>query len=159
MRVFYLLLTTLLITACASSPTFDTQQVNFSLMPSAVANDLETSRNKKVLWGGVIINTSNQKQYTVIEVLAYPLDSSHLPLREQKPLGRFLVHYKGFLEPSEYAQGRMITVLGTVNRVQKGNVGESVYLYPEIISQQMHLWSKDSGQNKTRFSFGIGVRL
>ncbi|MCW8956072.1 MAG: Slp family lipoprotein [Gammaproteobacteria bacterium] len=159
MKIFLLMLTALLVSACASTPKFDTSQVNFALTPSAVTGNLTTSQHQKVLWGGVIINTSNLQQHTVIELLAYPLDSSYLPLREQKPLGRFLIRQSSFLEPSEYAQGRMVTVLGTVDRLQKGNVGETIYLYPEIGSQQLHLWPKDSGQSKTRFSFGIGVRL
>ena len=159
MRLFLLLLTVLFLAACTSSPKFDTTQVDLSLTPTAVTSKLEASRNKQVLWGGVIINNDNQKQHTIIEILAYPLDSAHLPLREQKPLGRFLIHHTGFLEPSEYAQGRMITILGRVDRLQNGKVGESSYLYPEIRSQQLHLWPKDSGQSKTRFSFGIGVRL
>lgn len=159
MKIYPLIISIFLITACASSPKFDTKQVDFSLSPAAVIQDLKAHQNKQVLWGGVIINTNNLKQDTVIELLAYPLDSSHLPLRDEKPLGRFLIQHTGFLEPSEHAQGRMITVLGKVDRLQKGNVGESVYLYPVIHSQQLHLWPVDSGQSKTRFSFGIGIRL
>lgn len=159
MKIYPLIMIIVFISACASSPKFDTSQVNLTLTPAEVSNNLASNRNKKVLWGGVIINTSNYKQHTVVEMLAYPLDSSYLPLRDQKPLGRFLIHHNGFLEPSEYAQGRVITALGKIHRLQKGKVGESVYMYPELISQQLHLWPKNSGQNKTRFSIGIGVRL
>ncbi|MFW2374884.1 MAG: Slp family lipoprotein [Gammaproteobacteria bacterium] len=159
MKIYSIIIGILLISACASSPKFDTSQVDQALTPSAVISNPGISKNKQVLWGGVIINTSNQKQHTVIEMLAYPLDSSYLPLRDQKPLGRCLVKQSGFLEPSEYAQGRMVTVLGTIERLQKGNVGESVYQYPEIHSQQLYLWPKDSGQRKTRVSVGIGIRL
>lgn len=159
MKFHPFIMSIIFITACTSSPKFDTSQVNLTLTPGLVTSNLETNRNKKVLWGGVIINTSNFKKHTVIEMLAYPLDSSHLPIRDQKPQGRFLIHHSGFLEPSEYAQGRMITALGIINRLQKGKVGESAYLYPELRAQQLHLWPKNSGQNKTRFSIGIGVRL
>jgi len=159
MKIYSIIVSMIFISACAVSPRFDTSQVDLVLTPAAVVSKLETSQNKKVLWGGVIINTSNQKQHSVIELLAYPLDSSYLPLRDQKPLGRCLIKHSGFLEPSEYAQGRMITVLGSIKGLQKGNVGESVYQYPEILSQQLHLWSKDSGQRKTRVSVGIGIRL
>lgn len=92
-------------------------------------------------------------------MLAYPLDSSCLPLHDQKPLGPCLIKHVGFLEPSEYAQGRMISVLASIERLQKGNIGGSVYQYPEILSQQLHLWPPDSGQRKTRVSVGIGIRL
>ena len=159
MKIYPLIISVFLVAACASTPKFETTGVDFSLNPAAVTQNLKPQQNKKIIWGGVIINTSNLKTYTAIEMLAYPIDSSYLPLRDQKPLGRFLIHHDGFLEPSEYAQGRMLSVLGKIERLQKGNVGESVYLYSVIRSQQLHLWPADSGQSKTRFSFGIGVRL
>lgn len=159
MRFFSILCATLLLNACTSAVQFDTQEVDPSLKPSTVSNNVTPHRNKQVLWGGVIMNTRNLKQQTEIEILAYPLDASHLPDTDQKPQGRFLVRHSGFLEPSEYGRDRLLTVLGRIERIKKSKVGESDYLYPVIASRQMHLWPKGSGQSKTRFSIGIGVKL
>lgn len=159
MKYFYLCIVSLLISACASTPSFDTRHIDPSLTPVLVAQNLPASQGKAVLWGGLIIQTKNLKQTTQIEVLAYPLNSSQQPQREQPPLGRFLISYPGFLEPSDYAQGRMITVRGSIRKLQPGKIGETDYLYPELESQQLHLWSQDTGKSKTRFHIGIGIGL
>jgi outer membrane lipoprotein len=145
--------------SCATSPNFDTTQVDQSLTPQSVIAEPDISHNKIALWGGTILDTRNLKDTTQVEVLAYPLDSFHQPMQESKPLGRFIIQHQGYLEPATYAQGRRLTVLGSVSDSKLGKVGESNYSYPVINSRQLHLWSPDSGKSKTSFSLGIGVRL
>ena len=144
---------------CATSPDFDTTQVDQSLTPQSVIAEPAISRNKIALWGGTILDTRNLEDTTQIEVLAYPLNSFHQPMLESKPLGRFIIHHQGYLEPTSYTQGRRLTVLGSVSDSKSGKVGESNYTYPVINSRQLHLWSPDSGESKTTFHFGVGVRL
>ena len=148
-----------LLTACASTPEFDTTQVDRSLTPQGVVAEPDVNFGRMTLWGGTILDTRNLKNSTRFEVLAYPLDSSHRPLLEQKPLRRFIISYNGYLEPATYAQGRLLTVLGTVSTGQSGKVGESTYTYAVINSKQLHLWSLDSGRNRTSFHFGLGIGL
>ena len=148
-----------LLVSCASLPEFDTTAVDDSLTPQSVIADPKNSRGKVALWGGTILETRNLKDITQIEILAYPLNSSHIPLIEKKPLGRFIIKHKGFLEPSTYATGKRLTVLGNIGNMQQGVVGEARYTYSVIQARQLHLWSKDAGQSNTRFHFGIGVQL
>lgn len=148
-----------LLLSCAASPNFDTTQVDQSLTPRSVIAEPAISQGKIVLWGGTILDTRNLKDATQIEVLAYPLNSFHQSMQESKPLGRFIIHHQGYLEPATYAQGRQLTVLGSVSDSKSGKVGESNYDYPVINAHQLHLWSPDSEESKTTFHFGIGVRL
>jgi outer membrane lipoprotein len=148
-----------LLVSCATTPDFDTTQVDRSLTPQNVIAEPVVSRGKIVLWGGTILDTRNLKDTTQIEVLAYPLDSSHLPLQESKPLGRFIIQHRGYLEPASYARGRLLTILGSVSGNQRGKVGESAYTYPVISAQQLHLWSQNDVRNRTTFHFGIGIEL
>ena len=149
----------IMLSSCASTPEFDTTQVDRSLTPQSAVAEQDINLGKMTLWGGTILDTSNLKDTTRFEVLAYPLDSSHRPLLESKPLGRFIIHYNGYLEPTTYAPGRLLTVLGKVAESQSGSVGESTYTYAVIDSQQLHLWSLDSGRDNTSFHFGLGIRL
>ena len=148
-----------LLVSCASVPEFDTKAVDKSLTPQSVIAEPKASRGKMALWGGTILATRNLKEVTQIEMLAYPLNSSHLPLLEKKALGRFIIKHNGFLEPSTYAVGERLSVLGSVAGTQQGNVGEARYAYPVIQAKQLHLWSKDAGKSNTRFNFGIGIQL
>jgi outer membrane lipoprotein len=148
-----------LLTACASTPEFDTTKVDRSLTPRNVISQPGVSKGKVVLWGGTILDTRNLKDNTQIEILAYPLDSSYRPLLESKPLGRFIIKHVGYLESTIYAQGRQLTVVGVVSGSQSGKVGESIYEFPLIIDQQIHLWSESSDRNRTNVHFGVGVGI
>ena len=148
-----------LLVSCASNPEFDTSQVDQSLTPQSVIAEAELSRGKTALWGGTILDTRNLKDSTQIEVLAYPLNSFHRPLQDKAPLGRFIIQHSDYLEPATYAQGRLLTVVGTIVDLQTGKVGESTYSYPVISSQQLHLWSKDTQRNRTSFHLGVGISM
>lgn len=148
-----------LMASCASTPDFDTTLVDQALTPQSVVAEPERNRGKTAPWGGTILDIRNLKDSTHIEVLAYPLTISHRPLLESKPLGRFILQHQGYLEPTTYAQGRVLSVLGRVSGSQSGNVGESAYTYAVINSEQLHLWSLDSGRNRTSFHFGVGIGL
>lgn len=147
----------LLLAACASGPVFDTAGVDRALTPRAVTAEPEAAMGHTVLWGGVILNTTNLKDSTLIEVLAYPLDSDEWPLREQDPLGRFFLLKDGYLEPASYAEGRLVSVTGTVTGTRIGQVGEAGYTYPVISARQLYLWARDSARDRTRVIFGVGV--
>ena len=148
-----------LLVSCASTPDFDLTLVDQSLTPQSVIADVKHNRGKTALWGGTILEIRNLKDSTNVEVLAYPLNTSHRPLLESKPLGRFIIQHPGYLAPSTYAQGRVLTVLGKVSGSQSGNVGESTYTYAVINSEQLHLWSLDSGRSRTSFHLGVGIGL
>ena len=148
-----------LLSGCASTPEFDTSQVDRSLTPQSVIAEPEVSRGKVALWGGTILDTRNLKQATQIEVLAYPLNASNQPKLESKPLGRFIIKHSGYLEPTTYAQGRQLTVLGSISGSQDGTVGETSYTYPVISDSQLHLWPQTSERNRSNVHFGIGVGI
>ena len=148
-----------LLTGCVSTPDFDISQVDRALTPQSVISEPDLSLGKIALWGGTILNTHNLENSTQIEVLAYPLNSSHKPMQESQALGRFIIMQKGYLEPTNYAQGRLLTVLGSISKSQSGKVGESSYTYPVINAQQHHLWSLYDDQSNTSFHFGVGFRL
>lgn len=161
-KLLSLILVSLLVNmlvSCASTPDFDTTQVDRSLTPQSTIAEAELSRGKIALWGGTILDTRNLKDTTQIEVLAYPLNSSHRPLQDKKPLGRFIIQHRGYLEPTTYAQGRLLTVLGNMSDIQSGKVGESTYSYPVINAQQLHLWSIDNERSRTSFHIGVGIGL
>jgi len=151
------LLSLLLLSACASGPTFETAGVDRALTPRGVAAEPQPVLGQTVLWGGVILATTNLKDSTQIEVLAYPLDPDERPLHGSDPLGRFILDQAGYLEPANYAQGRLLSVVGTVTGTRAGRVGESDYVYPVISVRQLYLWPRDSGRDRTHVIFGIGV--
>ena len=145
--------------ACASGPTFDTSQVDHALTPRYVAAQWQDAVGKRILWGGVILAITNFEARTDIEVLAYPLDADNRPRREDDPLGRFIIEQTGYLEPASYSEGRLVTVAGRVARAETGKIGASDYAYPVVSAQQLYLWPRDAGYDRTSVHFGIGVGI
>ena len=159
-RICLLSLVLLLLGACASGPRYDTREVNLAITPRGAVNELELVRGQTVLWGGVILATSNMESLTRLEVLAYPLNSDQEPQLEREPLGRFLLERTGFLDPATHAEGRLLTAKGTVARSDRGQVGGVEYIYPVIEASESYLWPRDSGHtNRSRVHFGIGVGI
>ncbi|MEZ5541754.1 MAG: Slp family lipoprotein [Pseudomonadota bacterium] len=149
----------LLLAACASGPTFETAGVERTLTPVGVSAAPQTASGRTVLWGGVILNTTNLDDSTRIEVLAYPLDSSEWPQQERDPLGRFILVQSGYLEPASYAEGRLVTATGTITGNMTGRVGASDYTYPVISARQLYLWPRERARDRTRVIFGLGVGI
>ena len=149
----------LLLAGCAQLPTFDTRDVDRSLLPTQVSASIKTHRGQLVMWGGSILSGKNLQNTTRLEVLAYPLDSDGWPERDQKPLGRFILEQQGYLETADYAKGRVITVVGRVIGLEHGKVDESAYDFPLIQVRQLHLWQQSDRKSGTRFHFGIGVMI
>ena len=148
----------LLLSACAASP-FKMEGINQSITPQQTLSN-SALLNSKVIWGGILIETRNFENTSQVELLSYPLDSGGEPIRSAQPQGRFLLKYTGFLEPAQYASGRWLSVMGTVQTSEAGKIGEADYQYPVINGEQIHLWSESSESDvQTRFHFGIGIRL
>ncbi len=155
--LFLMLGLSLLLAGCAGTPLFDTTQVEQSLTPDKALAVPEASLGKRVIWGGTIVDTRNLKEVTQIEMLAYPLNSSFRPQLDRPAIARVLIRQAGFLEPETYSEGRKISVLGTLEKISSGRIGEADYQYPVVAAEKIKLWSTQD--NKTRFYFGIGLRL
>jgi outer membrane lipoprotein len=149
----------LAITACATTPDFNLANVDQSIQPRDVVANLDKYRSKKTLWGGLIINSSNVKQGTQLEILSYPLDRNLKPDIEKDTLGRVIVSHEGYLETLDYASGRLLTVVGIVQETKKGMVGEAMYTYPVVKTGQLHLWPQKDNDSDGRVHFGIGVMI
>jgi len=157
MRLIILAVVFLSLGACATTPVFDTSNVDESLTPAQVLEQVDPASGQKVLWGGSILDVQNLAEYTQIEVLAFPLHSSQRPLRGQQPLGRFLLRNQSFLEPTVFSVGKSITALGELIGVEEGRVGDASYRYPIVNTGQIQLWSTTQSTSQSSFHFGIGI--
>jgi len=95
-----------------------------------------------VLWGGVIVRTTNKEDTTIIKVLQTDLDGNKRPVDPDTSKGRFLVRYAGFLDPVIYDKGREITVVGVVMGSEELPLGDRAYVYPVIAARKLYLWKR-----------------
>lgn len=152
-------LAALALSGCASGPKFDLADVDRELTPARAVANIDAARNQRTLWGGVIVASRNLKDATQLEVLGYPLGRDGKPKRDDPPQHRFLITQPGYLETADYAEGRLVSAVGTVTGTQDGKVGEARYVYPVLSATQLHLWPREtySRPNEPQIHFGVGV--
>jgi outer membrane lipoprotein len=114
---------------------------------------------KMVLLGGQIIATSVKKEETWVEVIEKPLDRKDKPKDTSVSHGRFLILFKGFMDPAIYSPGRKITVAGEVHGRKVLPIKEVAYSYPVIVPKEHHIWKYEEPDHGPWFSFGVGVGI
>ena len=156
-HIVFMLFAAMLLFSCVTRGKFPSNGIDLSMTPQRAVAESAALQNVLMLWGGVIISSVNLNEATQFEILAYPLTAEQKPDTEQTPVGRFLALQEGYLEITDYAQGRLITVLGTLQDKRSGRIGKSDYFYPVLNINQLHLWSKRSQPQEAQFHFGLGV--
>jgi len=136
-----------LLSACASGP-INTEET-FSSVSFEEALAAEESASGAVLWGGVILSTTNLEDSTMVEVLAYPLDRRQRPIKTRETKGRFLIINDGFLEPTDCA----------LDGITTGSIAAAEYEYPTVNAEELYLWRPGDNYYAPRFSIGIGFEL
>jgi len=91
-----------------------------------------------VLWGGVILSTSNLESSTEIEVLETALSYNDVPDGEESR-GRFIIRNPGYLDAEVFKTGKLVTVAGTVEGVEKRKIGRMEYPYPVVRAIEIKL--------------------
>lgn len=143
--------------ACASSISPQAlQSADQSIGFETVVNDPAAMKGKTVLLGGEIIETRNIPGETRLSVSHRPLDGSHKPRKDGVSKGRFILRFKGFLDPAIYSYGRWVTAVGAIEGSETRPLGGISYTYPVISAKELHLWPKDDRTAEPRIHFGIG---
>lgn len=154
-----LMLITAILAACASTPPLNIQDIDASITPPTAVTDIDSARGKKIMWGGIIIDSRNLEKRTRLEILAYPLDDRQRPRLDREPFGRFIAEYDGYLETVDYAAGRSLSLTGTLHGITEGSIDNAVYTYPTITVDQVHLWPTPQHDKEPHFQIGIGVYM
>ncbi len=118
------------------------RQIDPTLTLTNIKKDPTIYKGRKVLLGGVIIETKNKPEETILLIRQAELDLGKRPKNLDQTAGRFMVKYKGFLDPEIYQSGREITVIGEIEGKEVLPIGETFYSYPIIIAQEIKLWPK-----------------
>lgn len=139
--IILLLLATALVTACSgSAPELIKKTPINEISVNQVQKEVEPFIGHRVRWGGTIIAVENMKDKTVIELLSRPLSKGGEPIADNPGIGRFLARTAGFVDPTEYPLGRLLTVSGTIDKLITRSVGEYPYRYPVVEIDTLYLW-------------------
>ena len=102
--------------------------------------DADQYSGRMVILGGYILETKNLASETILKVLQVPFRVGEEPDSRDLSQGRFMVYYKGFLDPEVYGKDRVITVAGKVLGSVVEKIGEERIQYLKIENREIYLW-------------------
>ena len=156
-RSIFLAISLALLAGCATSPFSESGTIAAFGPADALRGDV--ALGQRVLWGGRIVGIANTAEYTEVEMLALPLDRADRPRASAEGGVRFVVRYRGFLEPINYAPGRLLTAMGRFDGVEARSVGEFEVDHPVLDARQIELWPVRDSRPQTQVGIGVGIRL
>lgn len=112
--------------------------ISIAQVKGAPAQHMESS----VRWGGKILDITNNSGNTELVILSYPLDLSDKPLLGEGSTARFIARVKGFLDPGDFKEDRLVTVSGKVKGVIERQIGGYTYQYPVVDVDEVKLWTQ-----------------
>jgi outer membrane lipoprotein len=162
MRLFFLIVAALTCVAGCARP-ISRPSLNLA-DPSVSFADLrqnpESYRDRFLLLGGAIAAVRGLTGGgSDLEMVQFPTDRVGRITATNTSDGRFIARDVIFRDPAIYRAGRLMTLVGKVEGVQKGHLGDVDYSYPVLTVIELHLWPEDErpGASPVRFGIGIGV--
>ncbi len=157
MRTFILLTAALVISGCTSIISSNVLKgVDKGITLELVQANPEAFKAKHVLWGGLIIKTTNLERVSEIEVLETPLAYNDVPT-EGKSRGRFIVRVNGFIDAAVYKAGEGLTVAGVVAGSSVRKIGKMDYAYPVVTPIELKVvepYSEEDYNNYDSYYYG-----
>lgn len=148
-----MLIALIFLQSCASHRKLDDN--NFA--SREIANEVtEADIGGSYLWGGKILSINNDEGITQLTVVSFPLSDSELPSVKELSTGRFIAHYQGFLEPTDYKIGKQVIILGDLTGFKDGKVSEASYSFPMLRVKDINLL-KDAKEGGFRLPVNLGI--
>ncbi|MBT0722368.1 Slp family lipoprotein [Rosenbergiella collisarenosi] len=90
-------------------------------------------------FGGKVVRVTNRDNTTRIELMVQPLDEGARPILGAASLGRLYADVPSFIDPAELTN-QYLTVLGNIQRVEPGKIGQQNYNFLVIAVTGYQRW-------------------
>src|SRR5574337_1783858 len=130
----YLMLIPLLFLIARCAPVISKQvreQVRPDITFMEILNDPERHKGQMIILSGVIIETENTREGTLLKVLQRPAGFRGKPKDVDETGGRFLALDSRYLDVNVFTKGRSVTIAGEVQGKKVLPLGEREYTRSE----------------------------
>ncbi len=152
----YLLALCLLLNACSTLPPAIENAPEPDIAYHQANQDLNSYKNAKVRWGGLIIDVENEQNFSIVQIMNYPLDSFGRPQLSQPTEGRFVIKTPEFLDPAIYTKNSEITVAGSLQGTIERIIDKKHIYPPLILASTIYLWPAYERSNYYGYGGGFG---
>jgi len=122
-------------------------QVKPNVTFKEVLHDPERFKDQIILVSGVIVESKNTQQGTLLTVSQRPMGFRGKPKDVDESDGRFLALDSRYLEVEIFTQGRSVTIAGEVVGKKVQPLGEIEYTYPFVHIKEIYLWPVEKKYN------------
>ncbi len=136
----YLVMLCLVLNACSGLPPAIKEPPLYDISYTEAVQKTANYKNAPVRWGGTIVDVENEQNFSLVQVLYYPLDSDGEPKTDKQYSGRFVFKSQEFLDPAVYSKDAKITVAGILIGDLERTVGKKVLSLPLISATTIYLW-------------------
>lgn len=151
----YLLSVCLLLSACSNLPLAIKNPPPLDISYIQATQDIAKYKNAPVRWGGVIIDVENEQNFSLVQMLCYPLNGDGKPQTDQPNEGRVLIKSPEFLDPAVYTKDTELTVAGILIGDLERTIGKKVMRLPMILATTLYRWPVYVRDNYyDRFDYG-----
>ena len=152
MKALALLTLALACGGCASGPTTSVGQAQVDAVALAtVLADIDDYQGTTVRWGGLVTETENKADHTLVFIVARKLKNNEKPLSNSASEGRFVARFDGFVDPLVYEAGRPLSVVGEIDGSLARPIGEYDYRFPVVAVRDSYLWADPKKQPKVYY--------
>lgn len=106
---------------------------------STMYGDFPFYKGREVRIGGRVTNVINNNKETLFEIVTLPLNDSARPEINRNYQGRVMVKANEFIDPISL-RGHFVTVVGTVNSIVEGRVGNFDYNFIRLDLIGYQIW-------------------
>ena len=139
-KLIICLLTLMYMSSCTVISQEVRSQAESPIPFQTLIEDTDRYTGRIVILGGYILEINNLASETILKVLQVPFRVGEEPDLRDLSQGRFVVYYKGFLDPEVYARDRAITVAGKVMGSAIEEIGDERVPYLKIENREIYLW-------------------
>lgn len=119
---------------------------------SEVIKSPEFYIGKEIFWGGKIISCSNKENFTIIEILQFPINREGKIITVLESEGRFLIKTPDFLDCAVYTFGRFVRVKGIIKGLEEGKIENRPYKYIVIDPNKIEFFKEEDKDTIKTFS-------
>ncbi len=154
---YFLLIASLVLTACSSLPPAIKDPPAFDLSYQEAVTNLAKYKNAPIRWGGKIVEVENEPTYSAIQILVLPLSRRGQPDIDQVGQGRFVIQSTNFMDPAVYKKDTAVTIAGTIAGDTERKIGNKPVRLPLVSATNIYLWQdSDYARGYGGFGYGFG---
>lgn len=138
------------ISACSNVPKNIKLSSASEVQLNQVIANKRITEGKPIRWGGEIVDIDNTDDFSMIQVVQFPLNHYGKPMTDRNSLGRFMARTTEFFDPVVYKSGSLITFSGnaTIETTQR-RIDEKQVMLPIVDVTDSYRWQAYEAQPST----------